>query len=547
MKLIDCRHPTYYTDYAIMERYRYIIKGGDTFINKYLYKFTEVETDTDFTLRRYITYNIDICKSTINDFLDPLICNIFKVIRESESESYNRCILGKDGGVDNLGNSINNFMINSLLFELCFMGKVGVFLDNVSNEIKSNNHPYIYIYKFEDILSWNFDITENKFKTLLLKNSRFKINAFGLVDSEIVDEYLYFVLNEFGTVTYYTYDMEGKELNSEIIDLPYIPFRMFEIKKSLLTDVDKCQIALLNTSSSDLNYILKANFPFYTEQFDPAAEGIRIKKIDDEGNEINDEKIQVGVTKGRKYSKNLERPGFIHPSSEPLTASMKKQEEIKKEVREIIKNNISDNGEGKSDLSSGLLVISNILEYCEKFIVDTWSDYEKVGKNKNKIIYPKDFILSTTENLIINSKNILDIVKEVPSNSLKKELLVKVAELLIKNDVSNEQLNKIKEEIRTSNILELSAETIKNDHESGFVSTETASKLRGYDVGEVEQAKIDHAERLARIAAAQTSPGVRGINDTFENPKQNLSDEKKIQQNTDDKDVPEDQTRGEGK
>ena len=43
------------------------------------------------------------------------------------------------------------------------------------------------------------------------------------------------------------------------------------------------------------------------------------------------------------------------------------------------------------------------------------------------------------------------------------------------------------------------------DHEAGFVSTKLASELRGYPEGEAEQAAKDHAERAARIVAAQTN------------------------------------------
>jgi hypothetical protein len=58
-----------------------------------------------------------------------------------------------------------------------------------------------------------------------------------------------------------------------------------------------------------------------------------------------------------------------------------------------------------------------------------------------------------------------------------------------------------------------------------LVSTATASEARGYDPQEVEQAKKDHADRLALIQAAQTPPGsalgangARGIADKAISP-----------------------------
>jgi hypothetical protein len=57
--------------------------------------------------------------------------------------------------------------------------------------------------------------------------------------------------------------------------------------------------------------------------------------------------------------------------------------------------------------------------------------------------------------------------------------------------------------------------------ETGLVGEETASLALGFAKGEVEKARKDHAERIARVQAAQTSadvpsdekPGARGIKD----------------------------------
>ena len=44
---------------------------------------------------------------------------------------------------------------------------------------------------------------------------------------------------------------------------------------------------------------------------------------------------------GRRYGKGLERPGFIHPSSEPLEVSMAKQKELKEDIRTLIGLNLA--------------------------------------------------------------------------------------------------------------------------------------------------------------------------------------------------------------
>ena len=57
-----------------------------------------------------------------------------------------------------------------------------------------------------------------------------------------------------------------------LIDIPEIPFVLMELDTSLMTDIADYQISLLNLASSDVNYALKSNFPFYVAQFNPVAE-----------------------------------------------------------------------------------------------------------------------------------------------------------------------------------------------------------------------------------------------------------------------------------
>ena len=52
-----------------------------------------------------------------------------------------------------------------------------------------------------------------------------------------------------------------------------IPFVLLDIGDSMIKDVVNHQIALLNLGSSDVNYALKSNFPFYIEQKDQRAGG----------------------------------------------------------------------------------------------------------------------------------------------------------------------------------------------------------------------------------------------------------------------------------
>jgi hypothetical protein len=86
---------------------------------------------------------------------------------------------------------------------------------------------------------------------------------------------------------------------------------------------------------------------------------------------------------------------------------------------------------------------------------------------------------------------------------------------------------------------------------SGIVSLKDASIARGYPKESVEQAAIDHAQRLLRVQAAQTqgglqNPAARGILDQSADPSGGLK-EKALANDPTFLINPQDMTRGDGK
>ena len=108
-------------------------------------------------------------------------------------------------------------------------------------------------------------------------------------------------------------------------------------------------------------------------------------------------------------------------------------------------------------------------------------------------------------------------------------------------------------EIDASVVVETDSDTVIADHVAGFVSTATASKIRGYAEGEAEKAAKDHEKRLAAIAAAQSSAatditnrmGARGLPDADADPN-SPAKEKAESRETDNQPTTADRTRGEG-
>jgi hypothetical protein len=123
---------------------------------------------------------------------------------------------------------------------------------------------------------------------------------------------------------------------------------MLDIGDSLIKDVCQHQIALLNLVSSDVNYALKGNFPFYVEQRDMRAMGSHLKVAANAdgtatqgGQGASDTDIKVGVTQGRAYDKGANAPQFINPSSEPLKASMDLQAKLEADIRKLVNSGCS--------------------------------------------------------------------------------------------------------------------------------------------------------------------------------------------------------------
>lgn len=88
------------------------------------------------------------------------------------------------------------------------------------------------------------------------------------------------------------------------------------------------------------------------------------------------ERRQVSPSMGMKYGIGLERPGFISPPTDPLVASMKKQSEMKDEIKQLLNLSLSSMGDSTSK-EEGLSFIGQELERGEREIAAIWCEYEK--------------------------------------------------------------------------------------------------------------------------------------------------------------------------
>ena len=602
--ITSIRHPNYLRDSTYWSLWRDTYEGGDDFTHQYLQKFHTRESDNDFNARKLITPVPAFAKAAINDVRNAVFQRMRDVLRKDGSQHYIKAVSGLDGGVDLRGSSMNVFMGFNVLTELCVMGRVGVFVDMpVLTEQPlladtQNVRPYLYMYPVEDILSWTcakqHELTD--FSAVLLRDRgvdygnmtgyNFKIPI--KLPSGTFERYrLVYINPDTGFVNIVFMNSQGTPINPETnlptldgpieLQITKIPFVMLSIDDSLLKDVCKHQIALLNLGSSDVAYALKANFPFYTEQRDLRAVGDHLKHSSNPdgtassgGQPSADNSITVGATHGRAYDLRAERPGFISPSPEPLEASIKLQEKLEDDIRKLVNLAVA-NKAGKAisqealqkdmdpqGVEAGLAFLGTILENGERKISQHWAAYEE-RRPSNRLIpvikYPDRYSLKSDVARIDESKKLSEIMNSVPGRTIKQELAKCIVSTLLAGKVAVDVLDKINNEIDSAEYTTSDPDTIINAKDAGLVGEQVASMALGFKPEEYLQAREDHLNRIMRIAQAQTegagaeadNPASRGLSDLSDDPAEGGRQEKKDSRDTTLLDTTKVPVRGEGK
>lgn len=550
--IVDITHPEY--DLWVLDWYKWRMTylGGFPFIQRFLQQYSERESPNDFDRRKQLSYNPAYAKESINEIKNSIFQRAVDIQRLKGPESYQRAVEGLDGGVDLRGSKMNEFIGRSILPDLLVMQKVGVFIDmpqipGPTLLDKKGKRPYLYLYPAEDIRSWSYDTpgNENDFRQVLLADHIYASDGMYGLPLLKVDRYRYFYIGPDGYVYLKYFNQQGAEIDlaGNVInhnetpgpdgsvtpgiklELTRIPFVVFEIPHSLMKDVADMQIALLNLASSDLEYVRRANFPFYTEQYDSHIEPNYSKppgQLTNPGDTVSVDtsrptEIQVGISQGRRYPIGAERPQFIHPSSEPLMASMKLQDQIKKDIRHLVHLSVADldpqmasaESKGKDDegLESGLSFIGLVLERGERKIAEHWARYEN-AKNPQPatVTYPKNYSLISEAERRKEAEELETLMEATPSNTYKREIAKRIAKILLSNKITYDTLQQIFKEIDSAPTIVSDPKDIALDIQNGLVSDETASLARGYPKGEVEQAKKDRADKIRLTLEAQGGP-----------------------------------------
>lgn len=568
-------HPTYNKSLKEWKLYRGVWASDDQFIEDYLKKVSKRETPDDFTIRKELAYIPAHAKTAVLEVRNSIYERFTDIARNGGSDNYQRWVAGEDGGVDGAGMTMNKFLGTICLTELLVAGRVGVYVDapvvkkTTSKADAKEAKPYVYVYNAEDIRTWCYKGNSGKLSTVLLRDSVYECDPLYGLEVSTSERYKLLSLesDELGTtVRVRFFDSKGdKDPNQpdQVLDIDEIPFTFKDLDHSILSSVAKHQVALLNTASTDLQFILKANHSVYLEQYDATSELAAFVKgandsfePDEDGSKNSAESAgtqtaEMGTSGGRRYPIGTHAPSFINPSPETLEASMKKQEAIMAEIRQLVMLSVSSlspdavtTEHDTQGLEAGLSYIGMTLQEFDRDIANLFAIYENDSSAPEVTInFPVDYRVRSEADRRAEAKDLIELLPKIPSLTYQKHTAIRIADLQVGHWVSTEVLAEIHKEIMSADVIQMDPTVIHADLEKGLVSEETASKARLYADGEIKQARLDHAARIARIKVAQTlgtGSEARGLDDEGVDPA-SAKDEKSSSQ---DADISEDAKKG---
>ena len=558
-KITTVRHPNYYSNLPDWDLWRAVQEGGTQFVESYVKPLSQRETAYDFAQRKFMTPTQSFAQTAVVDIKNAVFQRMGDIVRRGGSTVYQSAVQGFKGGVNRRGSSMNNFIGTEVLPEMLFMGTVGVYVDNIAPPgptlADGKAQPYLYTYPIEDIYSLKCSLpqSESDFEAVLLRDWCVEYDTIGFTGVALPAgrfERHRLVWIEDGEVVYQFYDAAGQPItatgepmNTESpkgTGLKRIPFVLFDIGDSLLRNIAVDQIALTNLISTDINYARRSNFPFYTEQVDGRAIGGHLKSAAMEdgtssagGQAGADNEVKVGAMDGRTYGIGMDRPDFIHPSPEPIMVSMKLQDKIEDGIRKKVNLAVVSLGSSRASgearafdnqgLESGLAFIGMVLENGERKIADHWASYEGDDSRDTVVVkYPERYSLKSQEERLTEAEKLTKLMFSIPGQLVKKELAKDAVVALFSGRLDPDTLDKLLKQIDSVPYSTSAPDVIQMAKELGLAGDETLSDALGFNgKEEIKKAEDDHARRIARIQAAQTSlaappgqdPGARGIAD----------------------------------
>ena len=543
MSIARIQHPEYRRKCKDWYAYRLGYEGGDEFCRKYLLKYSDRESHEDFNRRICVTPIPAFAKTAVTEVRNAIFQRLSSVSRKGGSKKYQAAANGQQGGVDNNGSSMTTFLGREVLDELLVVERCGVLIEAPAFKgliPPADFRPYLCRYRPEDIRSIRYGegIKRNEIMAVTLRETHMRYDQqYGLPEGER-DVYRRFWIDEDGYVNHqYIHPGKFDKLSREHgpdrpeqptqLKLKRIPFVLGDIGASLMSDVVRHQVALLNVQSTAVNYSINSNFSLYVEQGDQLGGHLYKKEAGSGGRSDGREtEIQVGPLRGRRYQKGADAPSFINPSSEPVESALKVMQNLKDEIRQLVHLSVANlgtrtSGESKAQdqngLEAGLSFIGLTLELMEREIARHWAAYENVKEAERDIAticYPVRWNLKSSADQIEEAEKSYSMAMKLPGNRVKKEASKQLANVLMQGNVSAETIARIHQEIDEAKYATSDLRNIEVSREQGLLSNATGAEALGYGPDEAKKAREDKMEQLRQTAAAQSSAPIQGADQT---------------------------------
>ena len=126
--ILTTRHPLYQKNQHLWQQWREVYEAGQWFIDKYLTKLSNLESDADFNDRKTRAYAPAFATSLIDEVKNSIFQRIADVQRVGGTDEFQRVINGENGGVDYQSSSMGVYIGQQIILELLLMGQVECWL-----------------------------------------------------------------------------------------------------------------------------------------------------------------------------------------------------------------------------------------------------------------------------------------------------------------------------------------------------------------------------------------------------------------------------------
>ncbi|KKN73331.1 hypothetical protein LCGC14_0401440 [marine sediment metagenome] len=555
-KLVDARHPEWTAAHGDWEKWRLTYEGGREYMDAFLIEYSRRERVEDFEVRKELSYNPNFAGSNIDIVRNAIMVKMPDVVRSGSAE-YEE-IVQRD--VDMSRSSMGTFIGLEVVALLLSQGRRYMGVDApiaqsaapgrpVTKAEERDRGPYVWAIDAEDVLSWALD-DEGRFVSVLIRETvdvfdpeigmatgtRQQFRVMWMVDEEFEREVALAdgeveTLRGPGVLVRVLNQDDEDVVQPQVLPLSRIPIVRFELVDSLMKDMAEMQQAILNLASTDMSFLFRGNFPIYTEQFDHTKSALKPRgskrqvqsndEIVSERDRLIDEDDRKNVreagagSRGVGYGKDLERPGFIAPTTENLKGSMDKQDKLAQDMRALLDLGMvsisvraaEQSGKSKEadrvGVEAFLAYLCSVLEAGEENAAVIFHEFLGQPNQASQVKYPQGHTLKTRGERRAEAKELRDLSTAVRSPTYQKALHKRLVDVLLRSELDPTQLAAIENEIEDSVYFDDDkerSELIQKDVAAKILSKATAAKLRGYDDIESTRASLEMELEIEAMA-----------------------------------------------